>query len=56
MQTVQNIQFSPKVEQLLLEADALAAQNHLAETGSEHLLYVILTDDDNVAKIIEPIY
>ena len=50
MQTVQNIQFSPKVEQLLLEADALAAQNHLAETGSEHLLYVILTDDDNVAK------
>ena len=49
---VQAIQFSPKVEQLLFEADALAAQNHLAETGSEHLLYVMLTDDDNVAKKI----
>ena len=51
-QAVQKIQFSPKVDQLLLEADALAAQNHLAETGSEHLLYVLLTDDDNVAKKI----
>lgn len=36
----------------MFEADALAAQNHLAETGSEHLLYVMLTDDDNVAKKI----
>lgn len=50
--TIDDVQLSPKVRQLLLEADALAKQNHLEETGSEHLLYVLLTDDDNVAKKI----
>ncbi|MDR1605925.1 MAG: ATP-dependent Clp protease ATP-binding subunit [Streptococcaceae bacterium] len=52
----QEVKFSPKVEQLLLEADGLALQNHLTETGSEHLLYVMLTDDDNVAKKILEIH
>jgi len=47
---VSNIKFSPKVVRLLSEADAFAQQNHLSETGSEHLLYILLTDDDNVAK------
>lgn len=51
-QPIDAVQFSPKVIRLLAEADALAAQNQLAETGSEHLLYVLLTDDDNVAKKI----
>ncbi|GFH42404.1 ATP-dependent Clp protease ATP-binding subunit ClpC [Lactococcus hodotermopsidis] len=46
------VHLSPKVEHLLIEAETLAAQNHLSETGSEHLLYVLLTDDDNVAKKI----
>lgn len=50
--TIDDVQLSPKVRQLLLEAEALAKQNHLEETGSEHLLYVLLTDDDNVAKKI----
>ena len=47
---VSNIKFSPKVVRLLSEADAFAQQNHLSETGSEHLLYILLTDEDNVAK------
>src|SRR5574337_378420 len=47
---VSHIKFSPKVERLLSESDAFAMQNHLSETGSEHLLYVLLTDEDNVAK------
>lgn len=46
------IAFSPKVSRLLDESELLAQQNKLSETGSEHLLYCILVDDDNVAKKI----
>ena len=46
------IAFSPKVNRLLDESELLAQQNKLSETGSEHLLYCILVDDDNVAKKI----
>ncbi|GFH41199.1 ATP-dependent Clp protease ATP-binding subunit [Lactococcus insecticola] len=49
---IDSLQASPKVEQLLADADSLAALNQLTETGSEHLLYVMLTDRDNVAKKI----
>lgn len=52
IQEIENIFFSPKVVQLLSESDALAKQNKLSETGSEHLLYNLLVDDDNVAKKI----
>lgn len=51
-QEITDIVFSPKVVRLLSESEALAQQNNLSEIGSEHLLYCMLVDDDNVAKKI----